>query len=199
MIRINVLDTGPRRTIAIPIGWIFVALFALGICVVLFFINEANRRELEQLQAKVDKVRSQYMQYKNYTSQYNETREKLKRLQKEYNSYTQLLQQRGGGWTPVLKIFEQLLAKAETVWFRQLKIDADGRVDISGVSKCAKDSKKKFPGIVSLLEQIKGKGSMRSGGTSLKFKPGVRVKRIQKAKEKKQEVAQFELKCTLVR
>ena len=189
MIRVNLLSTGPQRQIAIPFGWIFVAAFAILVCLGLFLVDRQKKADIEAKNAELAKIQHQVQKLKRHWTVRKQLKEKLASLERDHHSYQSLLNQKSAGWTPTLLLFEELLHDAQTVWFRDLRIDGDGRVMINAVSKGDKNGKR-MPGITALLKGIKEK--------TTKFN-SVRLKRIQKTKEKKQDVSQFELNCMLLR
>ena len=190
MIKVNLLKTKKARTITIPFGWIFVALVALACAVVLYMTNEHFLGELSKKEERLAEVQKTVRSLKKYDQQKKQQTETKRTIENELNRYENVLNADGGGWTQTLLLFEELLRRAETVWFRDLRIDGDGRVTINAVSMGRKKDKRKFPGITTLLEEIENRKT--------KFK-SVRLKRIQKTQEQRQDVAQFELTCVLIR
>lgn len=189
MIRVNLLKTGPQRQITIPFGWIFVAAFAVMVCGFLFVVDQQHKAKIEEKNEDLEKVQQTVLKLKKHWTVRKQLQEQKRSLERDLTRYRSLLGQKSAGWTPTLAQFEQLLQQAKTVWFRDLRIDGDGRVMLNGVSK-EDTRKKKFPGITTLYKEI---SDMRT-----KFK-SVRLKRIQKTKEQNQDVAQFELNCVLIR
>jgi Tfp pilus assembly protein PilN len=189
MIRVNLLKSGPQRQITIPFGWIFVAAFAVLVCAFLFVVDQQHKAKIEEKNADLEKVQQTVLRLKKHWTVRKQLKEQHRSLERDHSRYTSLLGQKGAGWTPTLLLFEELLQRAQTVWFRDLRIDGDGRVMINGVSMENK-RKKRMPGIVTLYKEISDRRT--------KFK-SVRLKRIQKSKEQRQDVSQFELNCVLIR
>ncbi len=189
MIRVNLLKTGPQRQITIPFGWIFVAAFAVLVCLGLFLVDQQHKTRIDEKNEDLEKVQQTVLRLKKHWTVRKQLKEQHRSLERDFSRYTSLLGQKSAGWTPTLLLFEEILHRSQTVWFRDLRIDGDGRVMINGVSKADK-KKKKIPGITALFREIKDRRT--------KFK-SVRLKRIQKTKEQRQEVAQFELNCVLIR
>lgn len=189
MIRVNLLKTKKTTQITIPFGWIIVALVGLGICGVLFVINQTYQMKIEEKMEEQEKYNQKAKALKKHHHTLKQLKEQLRSLESDASKYITLLGQKGTGWTPYLLLFEELLEASKTVWFRDLRIDGDGRVMINAVSMKNKKGKK-FTGITKLYEEIKQRKT--------KFKT-VRLKRIQKSKEQRQDVAQFELNCVLIR
>ena len=189
MIRVNLLKTGPQRQITIPFGWIFVAAFAVLVCGFLFVVDQQHKQKIDEKNGELEKVQQTVLRLKKHWTVRKQLKEQHRSLERDFSRYTSLLGQKSSGWTPTLLLFEELLHRAKTVWFRDLRIDGDGRVMINGVSMADKQ-KRRFPGITTLFKEIKERRT--------KFK-SVRLKRIQKTKEQRQDVAQFELNCVLIR
>jgi hypothetical protein len=189
MIRVNLLKTGPQTQITIPFGWIFVAAFAVMVCGFLFVVDQQHKKKIEEKNDDLEKVQQNVLRLKKHWTVRKQLKEQHRSLERDYSRYTSLLGQKGSGWTPTLLLFEDLLQTAKTVWFRDLRIDGDGRVMINGVSK-EDGRKKRIPGIVTLYKEISDRRT--------KFK-SVRLKRIQKTKEQREDVSQFELNCVLIR
>lgn len=189
MIRVNLLKTRQTKPITIPFGWIIVALVGLGICGVLFMLDQHYKRKTQELLDEKERVLREARSLKKHWHTLKQLKEQVRSLEADHAKYVQLLGQKDTGWTPTLLLFEELLKASETVWFRDLRIDGDGRVMINAVSKSNKKGKK-FTGITKLYEEIKSRKT--------KFKT-VRLKRIQKSKEQREDVAQFELNCVLMR
>jgi hypothetical protein len=191
MIKVNLIKSKKTRTITIPFGWIFVALVAVGCGVGLYVGNEFFLEKLADKEAKLEQIQKNVRNLKRYDTQRKQHLETKRTLENEFHRYENVLSPTGGGWTGTLLLFEDLLKRAETVWLRDLRIDGDGRVTLNGVSMGKKDSpKKRMPGITTLFEEISNRKT--------KFK-SVRLKRIQKTQEQRQEVSQFELTCVLIR
>lgn len=189
MIRVNLLKAGPQRQITIPFGWIFVAAFAVLVCGFLFVVDQQHKAKIEEKNQDLEKVQQTVLRLKKHWTVRKQLQEQQRSLERDYSRYTSLLGQKGTGWTPTLLQFEDLLNRAQTVWLRDLRVDGDGRVMINGISMANK-REKKFPGITTLYKEI--------NDARTKFK-SVRLKRIQKSKEQREEVAQFELNCVLIR
>lgn len=189
MIRVNLQKTGPSRTLVIPFGWIFVALFAALVCLGLFVFDQKNKAKLLEEKERLDKVERDAVSLKNHWNLRKSLKEQSRGLERDHTRYESLLSKQNAGWTPTLLLFEELLTKARTVWFRDVRIDGDGRVMINGISMENKD-KKRMPGITRLYTEIKNQPT--------RFK-SVRLKRINKDKEKQQAVSRFELNCVIIR
>ncbi len=189
MIRVNLLKVKRRRAIEIPFGWIAVAAVAVVAFGSLLLLNIQRQGQLEEQQAELDKLSKKVTGLKQQESIKKAKEKELGSLKDNKGEYEKLLSAKAGGWTPTLLLWEDVLKEAKTVWFRDMRIDADGRVIVNGVSMNEK-SGKKFDGIVALLEQLTKR--------TVKFK-SPRIKRITKTKEKKEDVAQFELNCVLIR
>lgn len=189
MIRVNLLKTGPQRQITIPFGWIFVAAFAVVVCGFLFVVDQQHKARIEEKNEELEKVQETVLRLKKHWTVRKQLQEQHRSLERDFSRYTSLLGQKSTGWTPTLLLIEELLHRAQTVWFRDLRIDGDGRVMINAVSMADK-SKKRMPGITTLYKEITERRT--------KFK-SVRLKRIQKTKEQREDVSQFELNAVLVR
>lgn len=190
MIKVNLLKTKKARTITIPFGWIFVALVALACAVALYMANDHFIKQLSGQEEELARVQKQVRSLKKYDTQKKQQMETKRTIENELNRYESVLSASAGGWTNTLLLFEELLRRAETVWFRDLRIDGDGRVTINAVSKGRKKDNARMPGITTIYEDILNRKT--------KFK-SVRLKRIQKTMEQRKEVSQFELTCVLIR
>lgn len=190
MIKVNLLQVKKRKSIQIPFGWIFVGAVAVMMCGLLFLVNQKKLAELEELDGELTKAKKKARRLRQLESTLKTKEKQLAKLRSEKNEYERLLARRSSGWTPTMLLWEDILAACDTVWFRDMRIDSDGRVVVNGISMASKKTKKKYDGIVNLLEQLKSKPT--------KFKSPT-IKRITKTKEKKQDVAQFELNCVLIR
>jgi len=189
MIRVNLLKTGPQTQLTIPFGWIFVALFAALVCLGLFVVDQKRKAEREAKAADLKKVHDQAKGLKNHWNLRKTLKESKRSLERDHTRYEKLLSKQNTGWTPTLLLFEDLLKKARTVWFRDVRIDGDGRVMINGISMEDK-KKKRMPGITKLFTAIKDQPT--------RFK-NPRLKRINKDKEQRQPVSRFELNCVIIR
>lgn len=58
----------------------------------------------------------------------------LNTVEQAYSDYQGILSKRMGSWTKILHRFEEFVARAKTVWIQQLRIDADGQVQLNGIS-----------------------------------------------------------------
>lgn len=196
MIKVNLIKAKKTTTITIPFGWIFVALVAIGCGGGLYAANQYFQEQLVAKKSELEEVKKSARSLKRHDTQKKQNQETKRTLEGEFNRYEKVLSPAAGGWTPTLLLFEELLRTAETVWLRDLRIDGDGRVTLNGVSKGRKgsdgrdDPKKRIPGITTLYKEISNRKT--------KFK-SVRLKRIQKTQEQRQEVSQFELTCVLIR
>ena len=190
MIRVNLLKTGPQRQITIPFGWIFVAAFAVMVCGFLFVVDQQHKAKIQEKNEDLKKIEHTVSRLKRHWTVRKQYKEQHRSLERDLSRYTSLLEQKSSGWTGTLLLFEEILQRAKTVWFRDLRIDGDGRVMINGISKESSGKKRLLPGITDLFTEIKDRRT--------KFK-SVRLKRIQKTKEKRKDVAQFELNCVLIR
>ncbi len=190
MIKVNLLKTKKAPTITIPIGWIFVALVAAGCAVGLYLFNEQLLTQIQERKDELERVQKTVRDLKKYDTQKKQQSETKRNIENELNRYESVLSANAGGWTQTLLLFEDLLRKSETVWFRDLRIDGDGRVTINAVGMGRKKDKARMPGITALYEEIENRKT--------KFK-SARIKRIQKSQEQRQEVSQFELTCVLIR
>ena len=61
-------------------------------------------------------------------------RTELQSVEQALSDYQGILSKKMGSWTKILHRFEEFVARAKTVWIQQLRIDADGQVQLSGVS-----------------------------------------------------------------
>jgi len=190
MIKINLLQKKKAPTITIPFGWIFVVAYALVACAGLYLINNARVAEVEEKKQKLEETKAEVKKYKQYTEQKQAKRKEKELLERNKSEYERILNQTaGGGWTPTLLLFEEILSNAKTVWMRDLRIEGDGRVQINGLSK-ANDKKRLLTGITDLMDAIKKKETQ--------FK-SPRLKRITWEPYRDQTVASFELQCVLNR
>jgi hypothetical protein len=190
MIKVNLLKTKKSKSITIPFGWIFVALIALGCAVGLYVANETFLQKIATKEQELEAIQRLVRDLKKYDTQKKQQIETERTVTNEYNRYEQVLSTKSGGWTGTLILFEELLRKAGTVWMRDLRIDGDGRVTLNGVSMGRPKDKARMPGITTLFDDIEQRRT--------KFK-SVRLKRIQKTQEQRQDVSQFELTCVLIR
>jgi hypothetical protein len=189
MIRVNLLKTGPQTQLTIPFGWIFVAFFAALVCLALFVLDQQNKAIRKEESERLAKIEKDVRALKNHWNLRKSLKEQVRSLERDYTRYEALLSKQNAGWTPTLLLFEDLLVKARTVWFRDVRIDGDGRVMINAISMQNKD-KKRMPGITRLYSEIKNQPT--------RFK-SVRLKRINKDKEQRQPVSRFELNCVIIR
>ena len=183
MIRVNLLKSGPQTQFTIPFGWIFVAFFAALVCFGLFLVDQKNKAVRKEESERLAKIEKDVRSLKNHWNLRKSLKEQSRALERDYTRYETLLSQQNAGWTPTLLLFESLLTKARTVWFRDVRIDGDGRVMINGISMENKD-KKRMPGITKLYSEIKNQPT--------RFK-SVRLKRINKDKELRQPVSRSNL------
>ncbi|MBI4870347.1 MAG: hypothetical protein HY814_02140 [Candidatus Riflebacteria bacterium] len=190
MIRVNLLKVKRRKAIEIPFGWIAVVAVAIVAFGSLLLVNMTRQAQLEDKQKELDKFAKQAASLKQQESIKKAKEKELGGVKDNKIEYEKLLAAKTGGWTPTLLLWEDVLKEAKTVWFRDMRIDSDGRVIVNGVSMKNEKSGKKFDGIVELLNQLTKRPT--------KFK-SPRIKRITKTKEKKEDVAQFELNCVLIR
>ena len=152
MIRVNLLKTGPQRQITIPFGWIFVAAFAVLVCGFLFVVDQQHKQKIDEKNGELEKVQQTVLRLKKHWTVRKQLKEQHRSLERDFSRYTSLLGQKSSGWTPTLLLFEELLHRAKTVWFRDLRIDGDGRVMINGVSMEDKQ-KRRFPGYYDSLQR----------------------------------------------
>lgn len=191
MIKVNLIKSRKKTTITIPFGWIFVALFSIACFGGLYLYNEQCETEFREKEAELDQIKKRVNDLKRYERQKKQLLETKRTLVNERNRYENVLSASAGGWTPTFLLFEDLLQKAKTVWFKDLRIDSDGRVSIQAVSMGQKKKpEKSMPGITTLYEEISNQKT--------RFK-SVRLKRVQKAREQGKDVRQFELTCVLIR
>jgi len=190
MIKINLLQKKQSKKITIPFGWIFVVAYALVACGGLWVINNARVDDIVEKKQKLEDTRAEVKKYKQYSDQKQAKRKEKELLERNKSEYERILNQTaGGGWTPTLLLFEDVLTTAKTVWLRDLRIEGDGRVALNGLSK-ANDKKRLLTGITDLMEAIKKKETQ--------FK-SPRLKRITWEPYRDQTVASFELQCVLNR
>ncbi|MBI4863687.1 MAG: hypothetical protein HY815_26020 [Candidatus Riflebacteria bacterium] len=190
MIKINLLQKKASTKITIPFGWIFVVAYALAACAGLYAVNGWRVDEVEQKRDELNKKKDEVKKVKQFTEQKQAKRKEFEGLQRNKSEYERILNQTsGGGWTPTLLLFEEVLTEAKTVWLRDLRIEGDGRVQLNGLSK-DNGKKRLLVGITALLEALKKKETQ--------FK-SVRLKRITWEAFRDQTVASFELQCVLNR
>lgn len=190
MIRVNLLKVKRRKAIEIPFGWIAVGAVAVVAFGSLVLLNFERQRQIADKQQELDAVSKKVAGLKQQESIKKAKEKELSSIKDNKSEYEKLLSAKAGGWTPTLILWEDVLKEAKTVWFRDMRIDSDGRVVVNAVSMKNEKSGKKFDGIVELLNQLTSRPT--------KFK-SPRIKRITKTKEKKEDVAQFELNCVLNR
>jgi hypothetical protein len=138
MIKINLLSEKKKKSIPIPIGGIVVVLWIIANAGVLFWYKDKLERELaEYRQPALSNLESKVRRL-------DQEAKTLRRLQQEKSNYAQaladysgILSKKTGSWTKVLRRFEEFIAKAKTVWILQLRIDPEGLVQLTGVSKGA--------------------------------------------------------------
>lgn len=189
MIKINLLQVKKRKPISIPIGWILVACYAIAACGGLYVVNNTFIADIEEKQGELQKKKEEVKRNKQFTEQLENKRKELATFQSHKNEYERILNSATGGWTKTLLLIEEVLLDAKTVWIRDLRIEADGRVQINGISKANKDKRLVY-GIMDLLEAFKKQErDFRSP----------RVKRISWEPLLDQKVATFELQCVLQR
>ena len=189
MIKINLVQIKRRKTPRIPFGWIIVVGYALSACAVLYLISDREAGSITQLEQDLDGARAEVKKVKQFSDQKAARKKDYEKLAREKQQYEQMLNSSGGGWTQTLLLFEDILKASKTVWFRDLRIEGDGRVQITGFSK-ENDKHKKFPGITSMLDAFKTKETQ--------FKTP-RLKRISNEPFLDQVVSTFELVCVLTR
>lgn len=191
MIKINLLQVKKRKALKIPFGWIIVVGYALAACGFLYLASEQKASEIATLEEELTKAQVEVKNFKRFSEQKALKRKEFEKLTREKGEYDRILASSGGGWTVTLLLFEDVLKASKTVWFRDLRIEGDGRVSITGKSKENPKTKLRHPGITDMLDAFRQKETQ--------FKT-VRLKRIQKEPDEQNEtVATFELVCVLTR
>ncbi len=190
MIRVNLLKVKRRKAIEIPFGWIAVVAVAVVAFGSLLLVNVQKQKLLEEKEGELLTVTKKVAKLKQQQSIRKAKQKELSSVKDQKSQYERLLSAKAAGWTPTMLLWEDILREAKTIWYRDMRIDSDGRVVVNGVSMKNEKSGKKFDGIVELLNQLTSRPT--------KFK-NPRIKRITKTREKKEDVAQFELNCVLIR
>lgn len=136
MIKINLLSEKKKQAIPVPIGGIVIVLWGiLNLGGLYWGIGWCQQEELNYHEEK----RISYLERE--VSRLEPLRKKSKRMKTElntveqaYSDYQGILSKRMGSWTKILHRFEEFVARAKTVWIQQLRIDADGQVQLNGIS-----------------------------------------------------------------
>lgn len=136
MIQINLLSEKKKKAIPVPIGgiimilWIVVNLGGLYYGIAWCEKDEQNFRDekgIARLQREANKLAPK-------RKRVNRMRTELQSVEQALSDYKGILSKKMGSWTKILHRFEEFVARAKTVWIQQLRIDADGQVQLSGVS-----------------------------------------------------------------
>lgn len=144
MIKINLLSEKKKKAIPVPIGGIVIVLWGIlnlgglywgiGWCEAeeLNYIEEKGIASLEREVSKLEPKRKKSKKMKT----------ELNTVEQALSDYQGILSKRMGSWTKILHRFEEFVARAKTVWIQQMRIDADGQVQLSGISMEAETGKR---------------------------------------------------------
>ena len=136
MIQINLLSEKKKKAIPVPIGGIIMILWVVVNLGGLYYgITWCEKAEQEYIEEK------QIARLEREVSKLSPKEKRVKRMRTELQSveqaladYRGILSKKMGSWTKILHRFEEFIARAKTVWVQQLRIDADGQVQLSGIS-----------------------------------------------------------------
>tara|TARA_Y100000589_G_scaffold324173_1_gene359910 strand:+ start:524 stop:1138 length:615 start_codon:yes stop_codon:yes gene_type:complete len=143
MIQINLLSEKKKKAIPVPIGGIIMILWIVVNLGGLYYgINWCENQEqlyveekgIARLEREVSKLAPKQKRVKRM-------RTELQSVEQALSDYQGILSKKMGSWTKILHRFEEFVARAKTVWIQQLRIDADGQVQLNGVSMEAESSK----------------------------------------------------------
>ncbi len=136
MIQINLLSEKKKKAIPVPIGGIIMILWIVvnlgGLYYGITWCEKAEQDYIEEkgiasLERQVSKLAPKQKRVKRM-------RTELQSVEQALSDYQGILSKKMGSWTKILHRFEEFVARAKTVWIQQLRIDADGQVQLSGVS-----------------------------------------------------------------
>ena len=163
MIQINLLSEKKKKAIPVPIGGIIMILWIVvnlgGLYYGITWCEKAEQDYIEEkgiarLEREVSKLAPKQKRVKKM-------RTELQNVEQALSDYQGILSKKMGSWTKILHRFEEFVARAKTVWIQQLRIDADGQVQLSGVSMESEAKKGKkvklvtqgVTDLVSILQQ----------------------------------------------
>lgn len=136
MIQINLLSEKKKKAIPVPIGGIIMILWVVvnlgGLYYGITWCDKAEQdyiaeKQIARLEREVSKLSPKEKRVKRM-------RTELQSVEQALADYRGILSKKMGSWTKILHRFEEFIARAKTVWVQQLRIDADGQVQLSGVS-----------------------------------------------------------------
>ena len=136
MIQINLLSEKKKKAIPVPIGGIIMILWIVvnlgGLYYGITWCEKAEQDYIEEkgiarLERDVSKLAPKQKRVKKM-------RTELQNVEQALSDYQGILSKKMGSWTKILHRFEEFVARAKTVWIQQLRIDADGQVQLNGVS-----------------------------------------------------------------
>ena len=136
MIQINLLSEKKKKAIPVPIGGLIMILWIVvnlgGLYYGITWCEKAEQDYIEEkgiasLERQVSKLAPKQKRVKRM-------RTELQSVEQALSDYQGILSKKMGSWTKILHRFEEFVARAKTVWIQQLRIDADGQVQLSGVS-----------------------------------------------------------------
>ena len=136
MIQINLLSEKKKKAIPVPIGGIIMILWIVVNLGGLYYgITWCEKSEQDYIEEKgIASLERQVSKLAPKQKRVKRMRTELQSVEQALSDYQGILSKKMGSWTKILHRFEEFVARAKTVWIQQLRIDADGQVQLSGVS-----------------------------------------------------------------
>tara|TARA_Y100000589_G_scaffold114842_1_gene109013 strand:- start:28 stop:642 length:615 start_codon:yes stop_codon:yes gene_type:complete len=136
MIQINLLSEKKKKAIPVPIGGIVMILWIVVNLGGLYYgIKWCETQEQLYIEEKgIARLQRENSKLKPKEKRVKKMAMELQSVEQAYSDYLGILSKKMGSWTKILHRFEEFVARAKTVWIQQLRIDADGQVQLNGVS-----------------------------------------------------------------